>query len=159
MFQMPKVFFLVSGKGDASTELNAFDAALLDAGVGNTNLVKMSSIVPPHCKEVKPFKLPYGALVPVAYASITSSNPGETIAAAVAIAVPEDENMASLVMEYECVGTKEEAEKTVRQMAVEGMEKIRGQKIKELKSIAVEHKVEDVGAVFAAVVLWDKEGE
>ena len=41
-------------------------------------------------------------------------------------------------------------------MAVEGM-KLRGWKIKDLKSIAVEHKVQKVGATLAAVVLWDRE--
>jgi len=32
-----------------------------------------------------------------------------------------------------------------------------GSGIKELKSIAVEHKVQKVGATLAAVVLWDRE--
>ena len=45
-------FFLTSGWGEASTELNAFDAALIKAGIGDTNLVKMSSILPPGAEEV-----------------------------------------------------------------------------------------------------------
>jgi len=52
--------------------LNAFDMALLDAGVGDTNLVRMSSIVPPSCKEVEGMLLPKGGLIPIAYGSISS---------------------------------------------------------------------------------------
>lgn len=40
-------YTLVGGSGEGATRLNAFDAALLDAGVGNTNLIKLSSILPP----------------------------------------------------------------------------------------------------------------
>jgi len=57
-------------------------------------------------------------------------------------------------MEYSARGPKVEIEETVRRMAVEGM-KLRQREIKELKSIAVEIKVEKVGATLAAVVLWD----
>ena len=44
----------------------------------------------------------------------------------------------------------------LRQMAIEGM-KLRGRIIKDLNSIAVEHRVKKVGATLAAVVLWEKE--
>jgi hypothetical protein len=39
-------------------------------------------------------------------------------------------------------------------MAVEGM-KLRGWEIKDLKSIAIDHKITKIGAALAAVVLWD----
>ena len=51
---LPKRFFLTSGSGEASTELNAFDAALLAAKIGDTNLVKLSSILPPRAEEIEP---------------------------------------------------------------------------------------------------------
>jgi pyruvoyl-dependent arginine decarboxylase (PvlArgDC) len=41
-------------------------------------------------------------------------------------------------------------------MAIEGM-KVRGRVIKDLSSIAVEHRVKKVGATLAAVVLWERE--
>lgn len=34
------------GIGEASTELSAFDKALFDAGVGNYNIIKLSSVIP-----------------------------------------------------------------------------------------------------------------
>lgn len=154
IFTMPTTFFFVKGSSEGFSSLNSFDGALLNAGIGNTNLVKMSSIIPPHCQEVDPIPLPQGSLVPVAYASITSQEPGEVISAAVAAAFPEDQDHAALIMEYAAKGTREEVEATVRKMAEEGM-KMRGEKIRKIKSVAIEHRVERCGAAFAAVVLWD----
>ena len=71
---------------EGETPLNAFDAALMAACIGNTNLVKVSSILPPHCEEISPVRLPFGALVPAAYASASGEQPGEIISAAVAVA-------------------------------------------------------------------------
>jgi arginine decarboxylase len=59
-------------------------------------------------------------------------------------------------MEYSGRGSKAEIEEMVRQMALDGM-KLRKREIKDLKSMAVEHKVQKVGATLAAVVLWDRE--
>jgi arginine decarboxylase len=154
IFKTPTQYFLVSGASDGYTPLNAFDGALLRAGIGNTNIVKMSSIVPPHCKLVAPIALPPGALVPTAYAAITSDVPGEIISAGIAVALPEDENQNGLIMEYSAKGERAKIEEIVRNMAVEGM-KLRGWKIKDLKSIAIEYKVKKIGAALAAVVLWD----
>jgi arginine decarboxylase len=154
IIKTPTTYFLTTGRSEGFTDLNAFDGALLNAGIGNTNLLKMSSICPPHAKEIAPAALPHGALVPVAYAAINSSTKGEIISAGVAIALPEDENHAGLIMEYSANAPKEEVEKQVRRMAEEGM-KMRGKKIKEIKSVAIEHKVEKNGCAFAAVVLWD----
>ena len=153
IFKTPTQYFLVSGASDGYTPLNAFDAALLQAGIGNTNIVKMSSIVPPHCQRISPISLPPGALVPAAYACITSDVPGEIISAGVAIALPEDENQNGLIMEYSAKGEGRKIEETVRNMAVEGM-KLRGWKIKDLQAVVSEYRVKRIGATLAAVVLW-----
>jgi arginine decarboxylase len=154
IIKTPTTFHLTSGASEGFTVLNAFDGALMDAGIGNTNLVKMSSICPPHTREVSSVTLPHGALVPVAYASITSDRPGQVIAAGVAIAFPEDEDHAGLIMEYSAQDALAIVEAKVRKMAEEGM-KMRGKKIREIKSVAAEHLVKECGAAFAAVVLWD----
>lgn len=133
--------------------LNAFDSALINAGVGNTNLVRMSSILPPRCERILPAKLPQGVIVPVAYSSIESAVSGEVIAAAVAVAHPEDENHCGLIMEYQDASPKERVEKKVRRMAEEGMN-FRGHKIRKVESVSAEHAVRVTGAAFAAVVLW-----
>lgn len=150
----PTTYCMTSGTSEGITGLNAFDGALVAAGIGNTNLVKMSSICPPHTREVSSVNLPQGALVPAAYAAITSGTPGKTISAGVAIAFPEDEDHAGLIMEFSAEDTREHVEVQVRKMAEEGM-KMRGKKVKQIKSIAAEHTVQEQGAAFAAVVLWD----
>ena len=156
IIKTPTHYFLVFGASEGFTPLNAFDGALLSAGIGDTNLVKMSSIVPPRCQQISPVRLPPGSLVPTAYASITSDVPGELISSAVAVALPKEPHYAGLIMEYSARGSRAEIEETVRRMALEGM-KLRMREIKDLHSIAIEHRVQKVGATLAAVVLWDRE--
>ena len=68
-----------------------------------------------------PVRLPFGALVPVAYAAQTSSEPGEWVAAAVACAVPHDPTQAGLIMEFHGTGWRgKDAEEHVREMAKQG---------------------------------------
>lgn len=150
---VPDIYFPTAGNAAGTTELNAFDHALLDAGIGDTNLVKMSSIVPPSCKKVDKFRLPFGSLVPVAYAAMTSSREGEWIAAAVACAIPEDPSLAGLIMEHHGTGRAEEIEAQVREMAMEGMAH-RERAYKRIISVSAEQKVELAGAAFAGIVLW-----
>lgn len=152
IFKVPEKYFLAKGSGDSEYKLNAFDIALLNAGVGNTNLVQMSSILPPNSTEIDAVKLQPGELVPLAYASYTSNVKGELIAAAVSVAIPEDDSLNGLIMEHSGPGTAEEMERIVIRKAEIGME-YRGYKIKEIKSISIEHETEDIGSVFAAVVL------
>jgi arginine decarboxylase len=42
-----------SGVGSGPTKLAAFDAALIETGVGNYNLLKLSSVIPPKAKIVE----------------------------------------------------------------------------------------------------------
>lgn len=149
-------FFLGAGSADAATRLNAFDHALLEAGVGDVNLVRLSSILPPSCTQVERFQLPYGALVPVAYADMMSSETGAWISAAIAIGVPLDPSMPGLIMEHHGFGRLEATQATVREMAIRGMQ-YRNREIKEVLMIGAEHQVIEHGAAFAGVVLWTKD--
>ena len=154
MIKTPTKYFMVTGTAEGYMELNAFDSALLDAGIGNTNLVKMSSILPPECQEIDPVTIPLGSLLPVAYSGITCSVPGEVVSAGIAIALPEDPTLNGLIMEYSAYGRSDIVEEIVTRMAKEGMD-ARGYAIKEIKTCVVEHRVKNKGAAFAAVVLWD----
>jgi arginine decarboxylase len=156
IIKTPTKFFLVSGSSEGFSLLNAFDGALLASGVGDTNLVKMSSILPPGCEEVKPapVPMPQGALVPVAYASLYSDVPGEVISAAVAIGIPKDSNRAGLIMEYSARAEESIVVEQVKKMVEKGME-LRKRDIKEIKAISATYKVIAIGGVFAGVVLWD----
>lgn len=149
----PTKFFPVAGEAEGFSKLNSFDCALLDAKIGNMNLIKISSIIPPRCKPVKFIKIPEGSFIPVAYAAITSDMTGEHISAGVAAAYPDDESKAGVIMEYSSIGRKKDIESIVRSMAEEAM-KVRGIKDYTLVSKAIEHQVKHIGTAFAAMVLW-----
>lgn len=44
--------FVTHGKGEGATKLAAFDAALWDAGIGNYNIIKLSSVIPDNSQVV-----------------------------------------------------------------------------------------------------------
>ena len=155
MVKTPNIYCLVKGAAEGRTRLNAFDNALLEAGVGDTNLMRMSSILPPAAlqTEVSELVLPKGGLIPLAYATIDGTTPGRLISAAIAVGIPEDDREPGVIMEFEDHASLSNVEEIVRQMVIDGFE-YRNRKLKEIKSIGIEHKVERCGAVFAAAVLW-----
>jgi arginine decarboxylase len=141
-----------SGGAEGSTPLNAFDNALLAAGMGNVNLVKISSILPPGVDIVSLPRLTPGAIVPTAYAALTSEVPGEVISAAVGWALPDDPARNGVIMEYHDKATREEVERMVVHMLREAF-RARGWTIGEMKVESVEHRVERTGCALAAVAL------
>lgn len=157
MVPTPNCYCLVKGASEGHTRLNAFDKALLAAGVGDTNLMRMSSILPPAADElsVEDLELPKGGLIPLAYAAYDGTTPGQWISAAIAVGIPEDDREPGVIMEFEDHAPLKNVEEIVRQMVVDGFE-YRNRKLKEIKSLGIEHKVERCGAVFAAAVLWYK---
>jgi len=151
-FEVPQRYFLVSGCSEAVTELNAFDGALRQASVGDVNLLKVSSIVPPRCRRIEPIALPKGALLPIAYAAISSEKQGDIISAAIAVGIPEEEDQVGVIMEHSGLGSKNAIEKIVIDMATNAL-KMRGLTIKSIESKAVEIKVKKIAAAFAGVAL------
>jgi len=157
MVNTPNIYCLVRGAAEGRTRLNAFDKALLNAGVGDTNLMRMSSILPPAAKQVdiSDIKLPKGGLIPLAYATIDGNTPGRLISAAIAVGIPEDDTQPGVIMEFEDHADLDTVEGIVRQMVVDGFD-YRNRKLKEIKSFGIEHKIQNCGSVFAAAVLWYK---
>ena len=145
-----------AGHAEGGSSLNAFDNALLAAGIGNVNLIKVSSIVPPDVAIVELPKIRPGALVPTAYAAITSETPGETLAAAVGYALPDDPAKNGVIMEFHGVGTQAEAERAIEAMLAEAF-RMRGETIREQRIVAAEHRVERIGCALAAITLLAEE--
>jgi arginine decarboxylase len=141
-----------AGSAEGSTPLNAFDNALLAAGIGNINLVRVSSILPPGVDLVPMPRIKPGAIVPTAYAAQTSEVPGEVIAAAVGWARPEDPRKNGVIMEFHDKATRDEAERIVVQMLEEAF-RVRGERIRDMQVFASEHLVERTGCALAAVTL------
>lgn len=155
MVPTPNCYSLVKGASEGHTRLNAFDNALLNAGVGDTNLMRMSSILPPAAEQVDiaDLELPPGGLIPLAYAAIDSATPGRFISSAVAVGIPEDVTRSGVIMEYEDHSKLANVEAIARQMVKDAFD-YRHRALKEIRSIGVEHQVETCGSTFAGVVLW-----
>lgn len=148
--EFPNAISLVKGKAEGRTALNAFDNALLAAGIGNLNLIKVSSIVPPQAKLIELPDIPAGSLTPTVYSPIISSTPGELLSACVGAGFSND---IGLIYEYAHKGTAQVAEEIVKKMIEAGMNK-RGLPLKSLHLISSEHQVERIGCALAAAVLW-----
>lgn len=152
MLETPKKFTLLAGSAEGPSRLNAFDNALLAAGIGNVNLLRVSSILPPNATEVARLEIIPGQLMPTAYGTITSDMVGETISAAVAVGIGES-NEYGVIMEFSGRCGQQEAEDTVTAMVRAAFQ----QRQRELKQIIVrasEHQVRAIGCAFAAVALW-----
>jgi arginine decarboxylase len=151
-FPKPQKFSLVVGVAEGKTKLTAFDKALLVAGIGNLNLIKLSSILPPRISYEDRLDIPPGSLVPTAYSSIISDKPGELIAAAIGIGMASEDDYG-VIMEFSGRNSKKEAEDRIRDMLYEAFEN-RHLPLNNIWIKAVEHRVKKVGCVIAAVPLW-----
>lgn len=87
---IPTRYFVVAGKATSPvSDLNAFDQALLKAGIGEQNLVSVSSVLPVGIKEVKAEEIPMGAITHCVLAQQRGTE-GETISAGIAYALRKD---------------------------------------------------------------------
>ncbi|MDD4587825.1 MAG: arginine decarboxylase, pyruvoyl-dependent [Heliobacteriaceae bacterium] len=151
MLPVPRKYFITAAAAEGNSELTAFDKALLKARIGNVNLVRVSSILPPEAEFVPDLTIPPGSLVPTAYGYIMSSVPGETIAAAVGVGI--SSGSFGVIMEFSGKCSQQEAEAAIRRMVTEAFA-VRNMALQEIKVAAVQHTVERIGCVFAAVPMW-----
>ena len=140
---------IVSGTDEGPTKLNAFDNALSDAGIGDVNLIKVSSMLAGETKIETLPKLKAGAMVNCVLSEITSDNPGDQITAVVGVAIGKELGCA-----VEACGTNkdldeliDEAEKMVKYM----MEK-RNVEIQDLIIEYATATVENIASAIASVV-------
>lgn len=140
---------ITSGRAEGPTKLNAFDNALLDAQIGDVNLIKVSSILPRGTEIVPVPKFPAGEMINCVLANTSSDVEGDLISAAVAVAISDD---FGCVVENTGINRDpddviDEAESMVRYMM-----DVRGLKIEEIIIEHESHIVKKQGAVVAAVV-------
>jgi arginine decarboxylase len=142
MWEVPQEVWLTSGIGEGSTRLNSFDKALFDAGIGNLNLMKVTSILPARAKIVdlrqsgEQVDIPFGCLVPTVYTTVSSDVPGQKIACGLVLAVPDDRNVNGVIFEVSMVGTRDEVSNILDGMAEEAMKLRRMRNFKVVKSIS-----------------------
>lgn len=149
---LPKHYSIVSGLGESEYPLVAFDNALLNAGIGDYNLVQVSSILPPKCTYKEQIDIPKGSILFAAYAyEILKFNQHYSVAVATAIPKQPDKNGVIFETSEEGSNAKENACK----MCQEAM-KNRDRDIKEIKSSCIEVKGKENLFVcgISAIVMW-----
>lgn len=151
MFRNPKKASIVSGSSEGKSKLEAIDNAMLKAGIGNLNIVEVSSVLPLKCKIIDLPEMKPGTITPAAVTKISSGERGTKIAASVSAAV--SQNSHGMISEFKGTGlNKDEAEKKSRSIA-KNMMKERNLEIQKIKTATADHVVKNIGAVIAAVVL------
>ncbi len=110
---VPKRLFLTKGVGKHKERLTSFELALRDAGIAAQNLVRVSSIFPPHCKIV-PRKegLKYlnpGEVVFAVVAENSTREPHRLVASSIGVAIPSDKSTYGYLSEHHSFGETEDA--------------------------------------------------
>ena len=148
------------GRSGVGRALSSFDKALLSAGVGNYNLVRLSSILPAGAVECNIgdllFQWQEGSLLPVAYSTISSSKPGELIVSTIGVGLPVDKSNVGVIMEYSAVGIgRVLAFPILRQMIGEAFE-CRGWELASIKVAGTEAIVgeDESCTTFACIAEW-----
>lgn len=160
--KLPTRIILTSGIGRGTTKLNAFDNALLNAGIGNFNLSKISSIIPPNAKIIYLTKdnqeelLPkIGSIVPIVYSCICGERAGR-YAAVLAIGIPKNyKKHNGLIFEFAGKNiTKEKAQKHSERMLQEAF-KSRNLQMGEVKFVGIDFvvKKEIICGIAAALLI------
>ena len=151
---MPKYYTMVSGEGKAPYALLAFDNVLRDAGIGDYNLVKVSSILPPNCEYQNCITIPKGSAVLAAYATITVAD-GDIGKTGVAIGIPSSIQDNGVIFEYSTNNKNENAGSIAEKMCIDALEnrgKTIGSTMKSNKTIKGEKGA--FSAAISAVVMW-----
>ena len=144
---------IVSGKDEGPTKLNAFDNALSDAGIGDVNLIKVSSMLSANTEITDLPPLKPGSMVNCVLSEITSDNPGDEITAVVAAAIGDE---LGCVVETKGINKKEdELIDEARFMVTYMMEK-REVEIKELIVEKATVTVKEIASVVASVVYLEE---
>ena len=90
---VPKKLFFTKGTGTHREKLTSFEMALRDANIACYNLVRVSSIFPPHCEEITVEEglkeMSPGAIVHVVMSECATAEPNRQVAASVGVAIPQ----------------------------------------------------------------------
>src|SRR5215213_5114995 len=105
---VPKQLFFTKGVGTHREKLTSFELALRDAKIACYNLVRVSSIFPPHC-DVIPIdqgltQLQPGQIVHCVMSESATAEPNRLIAASVGVAIPRDRTTFGYLSEHHSYG-------------------------------------------------------
>lgn len=110
--QVPRFFFLTKGAGRHKEQLASFEVALKDAGISSYNLVTVSSIIPPGCKQITKEAgvemLKPGEIVFLVLARNSTNEPHRLLASSIGLAIPKDETVHGYLSEWHGYGVTDE---------------------------------------------------
>ena len=109
---VPKRIFFTKGVGKHKDKLQSFELALRAAGIESCNLVRVSSILPPHCKIITKTKgieelLP-GQITFVVLAEAATNEPSRLIGAGIGLAQPSRGEIYGYISEHHDYGMTEQ---------------------------------------------------
>jgi pyruvoyl-dependent arginine decarboxylase len=105
---VPTKLFFTKGVGTHREKLSSFEMALRDARIACYNLVRVSSIFPPNCKEISIDEglkqLQPGQIVHVVMSENATAEPNRLVAASVGVAIPRDRSLFGYLSEHHAYG-------------------------------------------------------
>lgn len=108
---VPKKLFLTKGVGRHREKLSSFELALRNAGIAEFNLVKVSSIVPPHCQVISRkaglHLLTPGQIVLCVLSQNAANEPHRLLAASIGVALPKNRSNYGYLSEHHSFGQTE----------------------------------------------------
>ena len=106
-----KEMFLTKGTGKHREKLTSLEMSLRDAGIAAFNIVRVSSIFPPHCKLISQSKglkkLQQGQIVFAVMSEAATDEANRLVAAAVGVAMPKDPSLHGYLSEHHSHGQTE----------------------------------------------------
>ena len=105
---VPKKVFFTRGVGIHKEKLQSFELALRKAGIEKCNIVKVSSIFPPHCKIIARSKglaqLSGGQIIYCVLGRISTDEPYRLMSASIGLAIPSNRVHYGYISEHEAFG-------------------------------------------------------
>ncbi len=139
MMLIPSKFFVTSGKATSKvSELNAFDVALIEADIGEQNLVAVSSVIPIGAEMTDDHNMEMGAITHCVLSQMRGKE-GEVIAAGIAYAFRKDQK-GGYVAEGHLHGSAKNLDVELRNKMKE-MARIRGIELSDVNTVTEELKI------------------
>jgi arginine decarboxylase len=108
-----KRIFLTCGVGKHREKLSSFEMALRSAGIAQYNLVRVSSIFPPHAKLISKKDgmglLKPGQILYVVMSENATNEPHRLVASSVGVAIPKDRSQYGYLSEHHSFGQTDKA--------------------------------------------------
>jgi arginine decarboxylase len=109
---LPTRAFLTKGVGRHKEKLTSFEEALREAGIAQVNLVRVSSIWPPHCQLVSREQgvksLTPGQVTFAVVAEAQTNEPSRLATAAIGLGIPADPEHHGYISEHHAFGQRRE---------------------------------------------------